>query len=168
MSGIYVDDVYHGLLLGSELDLTDLDRVEVLRGPQGTLAGKNSIGGSIKLFSKKPSEETDGYVEATYGEFNLIKIRAGGNFTLVPDTLYARVSGVSETQDGYMKRLDYACVTGQTSARRRFRCTDASSARKAARICTRCAWRCAGSSSDKHREQLHRQRHARTAPRCRR
>ena len=94
--GLYVDDVYHGLLLGSDLDLTDLDRVEVLRGPQGTLAGKNSIGGSIKLFSKKPSEQTDGYVEATYGKFNRVKMRAGGNFTIVPDTLYARVSGVSK------------------------------------------------------------------------
>ena len=111
--GIYVDDVYHGLLLGSDLDLTDLDRAEVLRGPQGTLAGKNSIGGAIKLFSRKPTGATDGYVDATYGDFNLIKIKAGGNFTLVPDTLYARLSGVSEQQDGYMKRLDYACVTGQ-------------------------------------------------------
>lgn len=110
--GIYVDDVYHGLLLGTDLDLTDLDRVEVLRGPQGTLAGKNSIGGSIKLFSKKPNEETDGYVDATYGDFNRIDIKAGGNFTLVPDTLYARVSGVSKQQDGYMKRLDYFCATG--------------------------------------------------------
>jgi iron complex outermembrane recepter protein len=111
--GIYVDEVYHGLLLGSDLDLTDLDRVEVLRGPQGTLAGKNSIGGAIKLFSRKPTGNTDGYVDASYGDFNLVKIKAGGNFTLVPDTLYARLSGVSQQQDGYMKRLDYACVTGQ-------------------------------------------------------
>jgi len=111
--GIYVDDVYHGLLLGSDLDLTDLDRAEVLRGPQGTLAGKNSIGGAIKLFSRKPTGETDGYIDATYGDFNLVKIKAAGNFTLVPDTLYARLSGVSQQQDGYMKRLDYACVTGQ-------------------------------------------------------
>ena len=110
--GIYVDDVYHGLLLGSDLDLTDLDRAEVLRGPQGTLAGKNSIGGSIKLFTKKPDDSTDGLVSASYGDFNLVDIKAGGNFTLVPDTLYARVSAVSKQQDGYMKRLDYACVTG--------------------------------------------------------
>lgn len=111
--GLYVDDVYHGLLLGSDVDLTDLDRVEVLRGPQGTLAGKNSIGGSIKLFTKKPTEETEGYVDATYGDFNLVKIRAAGNFTLLPEKLYARVSGISAQQDGYMKRLDYFCVTGQ-------------------------------------------------------
>jgi iron complex outermembrane receptor protein len=108
--GLYVDDVYRGLLLGTDLDLTDLDRVEVLRGPQGTLAGKNSLGGSLKLFSKKPTDQTDGYVSATYGKFNRVELRAGGNFTIVPDTLYARVSGASKQVDGYMKRLDYSCV----------------------------------------------------------
>jgi iron complex outermembrane receptor protein len=113
--GVYVDDVYHGLLLGSDLDLSDLDRVEVLRGPQGTLAGKNSIGGSIKLFTKKPGDETDGYADITYGDFNLVKVRAAGNFTLVPDTLYARLSGISVQQDGYMKSLDYFCATGQAA-----------------------------------------------------
>jgi iron complex outermembrane receptor protein len=113
--GVYVDDVYHGLLLGSDLDLSDLDRVEVLRGPQGTLAGKNSIGGSIKLFTKKPGEDTDGYADITYGDFNLVKVRSAGNFTLVPDALYVRLSGVSEQQDGYMKALDYFCVTGQAA-----------------------------------------------------
>ena len=111
--GLYVDDIYRGLLLGTDLDLTDLDRVEVLRGPQGTLAGKNSLGGSLKLFSRKPSDQTDGYVQATYGKFNRVELRAGGNFTLVPDTLYARVSGASKQVDGYMQRLDYFCVTHQ-------------------------------------------------------
>jgi iron complex outermembrane recepter protein len=108
--GLYVDDVYHGIMLGSEMDLTDLDRIEVLRGPQGTLSGKDSIGGAIKLYSKKPGDDTDGYVEAGYGSFNRINLRAGGNFTLVEDKLYVRVSGTSKTADGYMTRLDYGCV----------------------------------------------------------
>jgi iron complex outermembrane receptor protein len=113
--GLYVDDVYRGLLLGSDLDLTDIDRVEVLRGPQGTLSGKNSLGGSLKLFSKKPSDQTDGYVEGTYGDFNRIELRGGGNFTVIPDTLYARVSGASRQVDGYMERIDYFCSHPGTS-----------------------------------------------------
>jgi iron complex outermembrane receptor protein len=114
--GLYVDDVYHGLMLGSEMDLTDLDRIEVLRGPQGTLSGKNSIGGAIKLYSKKPSDETDGYAEAAYGSFNRINLRAGGNFTLVPNTLYVRISGTSKYAQGYMDRLDYGCVNPAASS----------------------------------------------------
>ncbi|MDB6012122.1 MAG: hypothetical protein JWL65_4372 [Gammaproteobacteria bacterium] len=113
--GLYVDDVYHGIMLGSEMDLTDLDRIEVLRGPQGTLSGKNSIGGAIKLFSKKPGDDTDGYAEASYGSFNRINLRAGGNFTLIQDKLYVRISGTSKTANGYMTRLDYGCVNPASS-----------------------------------------------------
>ena len=113
--GVYVDDVYHGILLGSEMDLTDLDRIEVLRGPQGTLSGKNSIGGAIKLFSRKPDAESDGYAEVAYGSFNRINLRAGGNFTVIDDKLFVRVSGTSKTADGYMTRLDYGCVHAGSS-----------------------------------------------------
>jgi iron complex outermembrane receptor protein len=113
--GMYIDDVYYGVLFGSVFDLTDLERVEVLRGPQGTLAGKNSVGGAIKLFSRKPSEDGGGYVEATYGSFDRIDLRAGGDFTLISDKLYGRVSGVAKRRDGYMKRLDYNCAIGSSS-----------------------------------------------------
>ena len=54
--GLYIDDVYFSTMTGSDFDLLDLDRVEILRGPQGTLAGKNSEGGAIKLYSKRPVE----------------------------------------------------------------------------------------------------------------
>jgi len=107
--GVYVDDVYYPTIFGSALDLLDLDRVEILRGPQGTLAGKNSIGGAIKLYSKKPSGERDGFVEATYGRFDRIELRAASNVTLVEDALFARVSGALKHSDGYLTRYDFSC-----------------------------------------------------------
>ena len=107
--GIYVDDVYYATLTGSLLDLLDLDRVEILRGPQGTLAGKNSIGGAIKLFSQKPTGEGGGYLEATAGTLNRLDARAAGDFKLA-ENLFARLSFASKHHDGYVKRVDYACT----------------------------------------------------------
>ena len=106
--GLYVDDVYYSTLTGSLLDLLDLDRVEVLRGPQGTLAGRNSIGGAIKLFSRK-AEGKGGNVSLTYGSYNRVDVRASGDFTLVDDSLFMRVAGVAKNRDGYVDRLDYGC-----------------------------------------------------------
>lgn len=110
--GVYIDDVYYGITFGAAFDLVDLNRVEILRGPQGTLAGKNSIGGSIKLFSQRPDDSPNAYVEATYGSFNRLQLKAATNITLAQDKLYARVTGIARHVDGYMKRLDYGCVTG--------------------------------------------------------
>jgi iron complex outermembrane receptor protein len=108
--GLYVDDVYYASLTGSIIDLVDLDRVEVLRGPQGTLAGQNSIGGSIKIYSKKPDGVDGGFVQATYGRFNRVELRGAANLTLVPDALFARVTATGVAKDGYVKRYDYACT----------------------------------------------------------
>ncbi|HTV78214.1 MAG TPA: TonB-dependent receptor [Steroidobacteraceae bacterium] len=107
--GIYVDDVYYATLTGSMLDLLDLDHVEVARGPQGTLAGMNSEGGSIKLYSRKPTGNNDGYLEATYGRFDRTEVRGAGEFAIVPNELFVRISGVARHQDGYVTRYDYAC-----------------------------------------------------------
>ncbi len=108
--GLYVDDVYFSTMTGSLLDLLDLDRVEVLRGPQGTLAGMNSIGGAIKMYSKKPDGNGGGYVEATVGSLERTDLRAGADFTIVPDRLFARLAGVSRNQKGYVTTYDYACT----------------------------------------------------------
>jgi iron complex outermembrane receptor protein len=113
--GVYVDDVYYSTLVGSIFDLLDLDRVEILRGPQGTLAGKNSIGGAIKLYSKKPTGSNTGYVSATYGIRDRIDLRASADFKLA-ENLFARVAGVAKKQDGYIKRLDFGCVNPPGSA----------------------------------------------------
>jgi len=107
--GIYIDDVYYPQLTGANLDLLDLDRVEILRGPQGTLSGRNSEGGSIKLYSKKPAGGNDGFVEGSYGSRKLISLRASADFTIAKN-LYGRLSGAYLRQDGYVKQLDYGCV----------------------------------------------------------
>jgi len=113
--GMYIDDVYYGTMLGSAFDLIDLSRVEILRGPQGTLAGKNSIGGAIKLYSVKPDGNDGGYLEATAGSYQRYELRGGVNMTVVDDVLFARLSGVAKKRDGYVTRLDYACATGDGS-----------------------------------------------------
>jgi len=106
--GLYVDDVYYATLTGSVLDLLDLDRVEILRGPQGTLAGKNSIGGAVKLYAKKPVGDGSGYISATYGSRNRVDLRGSADFA-ISDSLFARISGVSKRQGGYVDRIDYGC-----------------------------------------------------------
>jgi iron complex outermembrane receptor protein len=108
--GIYIDDVYYTSLTGSNFSLLDLDRVEILRGPQGTLSGANSEGGSIKLYSVKPQGNDSGNVKVSYGERNLLDIQAMGDFAVISDTLFARISGVSHHQDGYVTRIDYGCA----------------------------------------------------------
>jgi iron complex outermembrane receptor protein len=108
--GIYVDDVYYSTLTGSLIDLLDVERVEVLRGPQGTLAGRNSIGGSIKLFSRKPAATGGGSASITYGAYNRLEARAVADLALVPDRFFARIAGVSKSRDGFIDRVDYACT----------------------------------------------------------
>lgn len=107
--GIYIDDVYFATLTGSVMDLLDLDRVEVLRGPQGTLTGRNSIGGAIKLFSAKPTAGSSGTVEATYGSRQRVDLRATANFELT-ENLFARISGVYKRQEGYVDQVDFGCA----------------------------------------------------------
>ncbi|MFO1399635.1 MAG: hypothetical protein U1F30_00240 [Steroidobacteraceae bacterium] len=131
--GIYIDDVYYPSLTGSNFDLLDLDRVEIARGPQGVLGGRNSEGGSIKLFSQKPKGDGSGSMRATWGAQPAGHARRG-RFALVPDTLSVRISGVSRKQDGYVSRYDYGCThpgvrrSGQLDSR-----VPAASAMRAAR-----------------------------------
>jgi iron complex outermembrane recepter protein len=107
--GIYVDDVYYATLTGSVLDLLDLDRVEILRGPQGTLAGRNSIGGAVKLYSKKATGSDTGSITATYGSRNRVELRGSADFEL-GENLFAHIAGVSKQQNGAIKRMDYGCM----------------------------------------------------------
>jgi iron complex outermembrane receptor protein len=107
--GIYIDDVYIPTLSSSLLQLIDLDRVEILRGPQGTLAGKNAIGGAIKLFTAKPKGDNSGSLRVEYGSYNKLVVRGMADFAISPN-LAMRVSGMTQSSDGYVGMLDY----GQT------------------------------------------------------
>lgn len=105
----YVDDVYHGTETGLSIDLLDLERVEVLNGPQGTLFGKNALGGAIRLVTNKPKGDDSGEIEATYGQYHREEFKAIGDFSLIKDVLFARFVGFSSTQDGFGHYLDFAC-----------------------------------------------------------
>ena len=107
--GIYIDDVYYPSLTGAIFDTLDIDRVEILRGPQGTLSGRNSIGGAVKMYSRLPNGDSSGFAEASYGSRDRLSARAAADFAIT-NTLFARVSGVAKRQDGYVDQLDFGCV----------------------------------------------------------
>lgn len=107
--GFYVDDVYHATLFGSVFDLLDLERVEVLRGPQGTLFGKNSIGGAVRLITRKPQPNLSAQVEGTFGSYDRVDVRGMINIPLT-ETLFMRLSAGSKSREGYVKRIDFVCA----------------------------------------------------------
>lgn len=102
--GIYLDGVYLGRTSGAILDLADIERVEVLRGPQGTLFGKNAIGGAVNVVSKHPGEEFEADISLTAGNFE--RIDAVGTISgPLSDNLSARVTVGKFTRDGYVDRV---------------------------------------------------------------
>ena len=107
----YVDDVVLARPTGAIMDLLDLERVEVLRGPQGTLFGKNALGGVVRMISRKPGEgDGIGNMELTLGSYNRLDLRGSFEARLIEDKLFSRVSFVSKTRDGYMDNVDYRCA----------------------------------------------------------
>jgi iron complex outermembrane receptor protein len=105
----YIDDVYYPLLLGANFDLLDVDHIEVLRGPQGTLFGRNALAGAVNIVGKQPSTAAaTGYAEFTTGSYDRHDARAGFNLPL-SDTMAVMVSGMSKQRQGYEKVLDFTC-----------------------------------------------------------
>lgn len=105
---VFVDEVYLGRPGGASTDLFDLDRIEVLRGPQGTLYGKNVAGGAINFFTKKPQQEFEAKAGATVGDYDYYRLSGYVNGPLT-DTLAGKITVSARERDGYAKNI----TTGQ-------------------------------------------------------
>jgi len=102
---IYTDGVYLGKVVGLAFDSPDLERVEVLKGPQGTLYGRNAVAGAINLISAAPDPtETSGHISADYGNYNAINVKGGLNLAM-GDQAALRVSGKYGSRDGWVENL---------------------------------------------------------------
>jgi iron complex outermembrane receptor protein len=97
--GLYLDGVYIAKAQGSIFDIADLERVEILRGPQGTLYGRNALAGAVNLVTKKPSGEAGGMAEITYGSFNEVRLRGVVDLPQM-GAFSAKVSGQYRKRDG--------------------------------------------------------------------
>jgi len=103
--GLYFDDVYIARPQGALLDVFDVQRIEVLRGPQGTLYGKNTIGGAIRYVSKPLTDALEGKIAITPGSYSNQDVTASVGGALVPGKLRARIALASLKHDGYGTNL---------------------------------------------------------------
>ena len=104
--GIYLDGVYMGRNIGSVFDLIDIDRIEVLRGPQGTLFGRNTIGGAVNIISKNPGDTLAGSAQVAFGQDGYLETRATVNLPMGEQTA-GRLSAFKRERDGYVDALQY-------------------------------------------------------------
>ena len=103
--GIYVDGVYYSRIASATFDFTDTERIEILRGPQGTLYGKNTTAGAINITTRKPSFTPEARVELTTGNYDFIQAKASASGPIIGDTLAARISASVTSRRGTIRNL---------------------------------------------------------------
>jgi iron complex outermembrane receptor protein len=113
--GLYLDGVFIARSMGASLDVVDVQQIEVLRGPQGTLFGRNSMAGAIQITTVQPSYEAGGSIEATVGSRDRQDLKLVANLPLADDRLAARLTLSRLRQEGYGKRLFQNVDTGDTN-----------------------------------------------------
>ena len=101
--GTYLNEVYLGGGIGANIDYFDISRVEVLRGPQGTLFGRNSLAGVVNITTNKPSNNLEAYVDAEYGNYDYIRLTGALSGPLVKDKIAARVAAAYTDRDGFIR-----------------------------------------------------------------
>lgn len=105
--GVYVDGVYYARTVGTNVGLLDVDRIEVLKGPQGTLFGRNTIGGAVSIVTRDPGQDLSAKLEATFGSLNRTDYSAVISVPLVDGRLYSQLAVGSVHKDGYERRIPY-------------------------------------------------------------
>ncbi|TVQ44892.1 MAG: TonB-dependent receptor [Gammaproteobacteria bacterium] len=116
--GVYVDEVYQSFRASHGQQLFDLERIEVLRGPQGTLYGRNTTGGAVNFITRRPElAENNGYATVGYGTFSAVRLLGAAEFTAVPDVFGIRVAGTYVHDDGYIKNPTLGKTYAQTDSK---------------------------------------------------
>lgn len=111
-AGVYVDEVYVGRSAGVDQNLFDVERVEILKGPQGTLFGRNTVSGAVNITTRKPQPQVEGSVTLEAGNLNRTNGTLIVNAPLIDERLFARLSANAIQQDGYTDNLTTAEQVG--------------------------------------------------------
>jgi len=111
-SAVYKDGVYYARAIGLTGSLFDIENVQVLKGPQGTLVGRNTTGGAVLYHSREPEAEFGGYARATLGDYGRAGLQGAINLPL-SDQFFLRIALNTENQKGYISNLYFDPVTGE-------------------------------------------------------
>jgi iron complex outermembrane recepter protein len=102
---LFIDGVYRSRTGVGLTELGEIERIEVLRGPQGTLFGRNASAGLLNVITKKPSFDFGGYAAGTYGNYDYYRLEGGVTGPIIGDTVAAKLEGVYQKRDGFIKQL---------------------------------------------------------------